>query len=403
MQWTLETRKIKDLKDYEKNPRRLTKDQEVHLKKSIDRFGLIDKPIITRDGTLIGGHQRKNILKKLGLKEVECWVPDKDLDEKEIQELNIRLNKNSGEFNFDVLANEFDVPDLLEWGFDLKDLVGVEEIESETQEEDEIPEAPKEPKSKLGDIYELISGTLTHRVICGDSTLPETVELCTKNLNPVLMVTDPPYGVEYDPTFRDKKGRTKTSKTGKVLNDDEMDWTLTWFLSPAPVAYVYHAGKFSSTVQKNLEDAEYEIISQIIWVKNNFALSRGDYHWKHEPCWYAVKKGFEHNWQGKRDQSTVWEIQGVTSKNQDVNSIHGTQKPLECMEIPIKNNSKKEDYVYDPFLGSGTTLIAAQRLGRGFCGIELSERYVDVIVDRWCNFMKKNGLDYKVKLNGEVI
>ena len=124
MQWTLETRKIKDLKDYEKNPRRLTKDQEAHLKKSIDRFGLIDKPIITRDGTLIGGHQRKNILKKLGLKEVECWVPDKDLDEKEIQELNIRLNKNSGEFSFYSLANNFDVPDLLEWGFDLKELVG---------------------------------------------------------------------------------------------------------------------------------------------------------------------------------------------------------------------------------------------------------------------------------------
>lgn len=145
MQWTLETRKIKDLKDYEKNPRRLTKDQEAHLKKSIDRFGLIDKPIITRDGTLIGGHQRKNILKKLGLKEVECWVPDKDLDEKEIQELNIRLNKNSGEFSFDSLANNFDVPDLLEWGFDLKELVGVrfsEEPESKGTQDKEDKKCP---------------------------------------------------------------------------------------------------------------------------------------------------------------------------------------------------------------------------------------------------------------------
>lgn len=138
IQWTLQIRKISSLKDYHKNPRTLTKDQEHHLSTSIQKFGLIDKPIINVDGTLIGGHQRKRVLKKLGLKEVECYVPDRELTEKEIEELNIRLNKNTGEFDFDILANQFELHDLVEWGFALNELdVSVEAEKPASQESEE--------------------------------------------------------------------------------------------------------------------------------------------------------------------------------------------------------------------------------------------------------------------------
>lgn len=404
--WHLETRKIKDLKDHPKNPRRLSKHDAEHLEKSIEKFGLIDKPIITKDGQIIGGHQRKRILKKLALKEVECWVPDKDLNEKEIEELNIRLNRNTGEWDFDILANEWDQEELLDWGFSAEELLGasVEEILGE-EEESEVLEPCKDEDAitKLGDIYELNE----HRIICGDSTLPDVVDKVLNGNEPILMVTDPPYGVEYDPDWRGKSGRAQKA-SGKVQNDDKVNWALAWHLFRGSVAYVWCASWFLSEVEKSLIDAEFEMKSLIIWVKQHFALSRGDYHWQHEPCWYAVKKGHPHNWQGARDQSTVWEIAnlncfGKSKENGEDRTAHSTQKPVECMARPIRNNTAKGEGVYDPFLGSGTTLIAAEQLGRVCYGIELSPAYVDIIVGRWVKFMQKNGKPYKIKRNGEEI
>lgn len=403
LQWKLETRPISSLKNYSKNPRILSKEQAVHLEKSIDKFGLIDKPIINIDGTIIGGHQRIRTIKKNKNKQIECWVPERILDEKEIEELNIRLNKNTGDWDWDILANQWEISDLLEWGFTLEEFDIPTDIEQViTEDESEILEPPKDPKTKLGDLYELGE----HRLKCGDSTNSDTVMHLLNGEEPILMVTDPPYGVNYDPQWRDVAGKGCRAK-GKVQNDDKINWTLAWHLFPGSVAYIWHAGKFCAEVEKSLTDCDYEIVSQIIWSKQHFALSRGDYHWQHEPCWYAVKKEHSHNWQGSRKETTIWEIANLNcfgkSQDEDQRTAHSTQKPLECMAKPIRNNSAIGEGVYDPFCGSGTTLIAAEMLKRKSYCIELDPAYCDIIVDRWIKYRKKNKLDYTYKLNGEII
>jgi len=412
MKWHIETRKLKDLKPHPKNPRKLSKHDAEHLQKSMDKFGLIDKPIITQEGMIIGGHQRISLLKKNKAKEVECWVADDPMAQEDIDELCLRLNRNVGEWDHDILANAWEEDDLAAWGFTDADRAVFEDIEEiDTIEEDEdqalSPGKDEDAVTKLGDLYELGD----HRLVCGDCTLPDVVESCLGSDVPILMVTDPPYGVEYDPTWRkDIKGRQGVSARairamGMVQNDDKVNWALAWHLFPGSVAYVWHAGRFASEVQKSLEEAEFEIKSQIVWAKQHFALSRGDYHWQHETCWYAVKKGHKHNWTGARDQSTLWEIANLNAfgaNKDDERTCHSTQKPLECMTRPIKNNTAEGESVYDPFLGSGTTLIAAEQLKRQCCGIELSPAYCDLIVKRWIKYRTKAGKDCVVKKNGEV-
>ncbi|MES2256467.1 MAG: site-specific DNA-methyltransferase [Pseudomonadota bacterium] len=244
------------------------------------------------------------------------------------------------------------------------------------------------PVAQPGDLW-LLEG---HRVLCGSATEKGDVVRLFAGDRPTLMVTDPPYGVVYDPSWRNAAGVSASARTGKVLNDDRANWTEAWELFPGDTAYVWHAGKFASEVQRSLEAAGFEIRAQIIWRKSHFAIGRGHYHWQHEPCWYATRKGGKPTWTGDRKQSTVWDIEGVkTAKAPSVEtaddaSVHGTQKPVECMRRPIENNSKPGEIVYDPFLGSGTTVIAADQSGRICYGMEIDPTYVDVIVRRWQNF-----------------
>jgi DNA modification methylase len=195
------------------------------------------------------------------------------------------------------------------------------------------------------------------------------------------MVTDPPYGVAYDPAWRNATGAAKTRRTGKVLNDDRADWRAAWALFPGDVAYVWHGGLHAGTVADSLTAEGFDIRSQIIWSKERLVLSRGHYHWQHEPCWYAVR-GTGH-WSGDRKQSTLWTI---PNRDQDAATVHGTQKPVECMRRPMLNNSSPGQAVYEPFLGSGTTLIAAETTGRVCHAVELDPAYVDVAVQRWQAF-----------------
>jgi DNA modification methylase len=403
IQWHLEVLPIKSLKSHPKNPRQLSKEQSNQLKQSLDKFGLIDKPIINKDSTVIGGHQRIQVLKKEKAKNIECWIPDQQLNQNDVDELCIRLNKNTGDWDWDILANQWEPEDLLKWGFSEEEIFGkfqeVEQVETATNEEEILePGKDEDAITKQGDVYDLDG----HRLVCGDSTDPGIVEKASNGLEPILMVTDPPYGVEYDPNWRGKAGKGQKA-AGKVKNDDRVNWSLAWHLFTGSIAYVWHAGKFAAEVQKNLEEAEFQVISQIIWAKQNFALSRGDYHWQHEPCWYAVRKGCQHNWKGDRKQTTLWEIVSLNafgkSSEEDERTCHSTQKPIECMARPISNHTESGDYVYDPFLGSGTTLIAAERLGRKCIGIELSPAYCDIIVKRWINHRKKNGMDFSVIKN----
>lgn len=405
--WSLQIRKISDLKSHPKNPRKISPKDARELEKSLSKFGMIDKPIINTDDTVIGGHQRLKIIKKLGIKEIEVYVPNKHLETQDVDELNIRLNRNTGEWDHDILVSDWNKKDLIEWGFNEEDFPPIEDIEASPEDADVMePGKDEDAITKLGDRFELGN----HVLVCGDSTDPDTVAKCLETHTPILMVTDPPYGVEYDPKWRKNRSYRKDGSnylaTGMVKNDDRVNWALAWALFPGSVAYVWHASQHTTEVSRSLLEAEFEPISTIIWVKQNFALSRGDYHWKHEPCLYVCKKGHPHNWQGSRDQSTVWEIANLNafgkSKGEDERTVHSTQKPLECMAIPITNNTANGEEVYDPFLGSGTTLIASESLGRWCYGIELSPSYCDLIVKRWIRYRIKKGLNFDVKKNGNI-
>jgi DNA modification methylase len=199
------------------------------------------------------------------------------------------------------------------------------------------------------------------------------------------MITDPPFGVNYDPSWRNEAGVSTTSRTGKVANDDRADWREAWALFPGDVAYVWHAGVHASTVADSLVTAGFGIRSQIIWAKPRLVLSRGHYHWQHEPCWYAVRDGATGHWQGARDQTTIWAI-GSADQGEDDATVHSTQKPVECMRRPILNNSATGAIVYEPFCGSGTTIIAAETTGRSCFAMELDPRYCDVAIARWEKF-----------------
>ena len=239
-------------------------------------------------------------------------------------------------------------------------------------------------KPALGQLWQIGR----HRLICGDSTDAATVAKLLQGKKPLLMVTDPPYGVEYDPKWRDESvngHRQKNRQTGKVQNDSRVDWSDAWALFPGDAAYVWHAGRYCGPVAASLEGQKLEIRCQIIWQKQSFVLSRGNYHWHHEPCWYAVRKGAKAHWIGDRTQSTIWAIANLnpfggkeTEKAEGLTG-HGTQKPIECMARPIRNH---EGDVYDPFLGAGTTMVAAERLGRSCYGIELSPEWCAVTLER---------------------
>jgi len=240
--------------------------------------------------------------------------------------------------------------------------------------EEATPEVPTEPVSHPGDLWVLGA----HRLLCGDATDGDVVARLFGDIRPHLMVTDPPYGVAYDPAWRNETGTSRTKRTGKVMNDDRADWRDAWALFPGDVAYVWHGALHAATVAESLVASGFDIRAQIVWAKERLLLSRGHYHWQHEPCWYAVRgKG---HWSGDRTQSTLWSI---PNRDQDAETVHGTQKPVECMRRPILNNSSRGQAVYEPFCGSGTTIIAAETTGRACLAIELDPGYVDVAVRRW--------------------
>jgi DNA modification methylase len=264
-------------------------------------------------------------------------------------------------------------------GFEADELNAyLSEEQSGLTDEDAIPDVPAEPITRAGDLW--ILGN--HRLLCGDSTSSSDVTRLLNGAQPHLMVTDPPYGVEYDPSWRGK-----TKRNGKVLNDDRADWREAWSLFPGDVAYVWHGALHGGTVEDSLVSCGFTVRAQIIWAKRQLVMGRGHYHWQHEPCWYAVRN--HGHWVGDRKQSTLWQIE---NKNQDAETVHGTQKPVECMRRPIVNNSSPGQAIYEPFCGSGTTLIAAQQTSRNCLAMELSPNYCDVIVQRWQDFTGKQAV-----------
>ena len=373
---------------------------------SLNRFGQ-QKPIVVDSSFCVrAGNGTLEAARSLGWTHLDCVVTDLKGSDAVAYAIADNRTAELAEWDDGVLAAVLEglqLEGLLESvGFsddELAELMKDIELDGDGTtgeiEEDEVPEPPDDPITKPGDLWVLGR----HRLLCGDSTNVESVSRLLEKAHPFLMVTDPPYGVEYDADWRNEALRSDGSPSdgraiGKVTNDDRVDWTEAYKLFPGHVAYVWHAGRHASDVVLNLNAAEFTMRCQLIWVKSNFAIGRGHYHWGHEPCWYAVRKGGSAKWCGDRTQSTTWNI----AKPSKSETGHSTQKPIECMARPIRNHGDKNDDVYDPFLGSGTTLIASEQLGRTCYGLEISPAYCDVIIKRWENLTcKKAVLDGNTK------
>lgn len=386
----VERRKVSELVPYARNARTHSDAQVRQIAASIEEWGWTNPILVDEKSGIIAGHGRVMAADKLGLKDVPVMVAAgwTEAQKKAYILADNQLALNAG---WDTEMLSLELKDLSDLDFDL-DLMGfgedflagmlIDGTEGLT-DPDEIPEVPEEPKAKLGDVYKLGK----HRLVCGDSTDADTVAKCLNGVEPHLMVTDPPYGVDYDANWRNEADRANgkpygASAVGKVENDERADWREAWALFPGDVAYVWHAGVHAGTVAESLEACDLNIRSQIIWAKNNMAIGRGDYHWQHEPCWYAVRKGRKGHYCGDRKQTTVWNI----DKPRKSETGHSTQKPVECMRKPIINNSSPGQAIYEPFCGSGTTLIACEMEGRACHAIELNPAYIDVIIKRWEDF-----------------
>ena len=394
----VERRPIKALIPAARNARTHTEAQVDQIAASIKEWGWTMPVLVTDEGTIIAGHGRVRAAQKLGLKDVPVMVAA-GWTKSQIQAYALADNKLALNAGWDEALMAIEIGELQEIGFDIG-LVGFSDAEiaglavgemTGLTDPDEVPEVPAAPVSQLGDRWVLGR----HRLLCGDSTSAADAKRVLGDVRPHLMVTDPPYGVEYDPAWRSRAGvNLNKHRLGKVANDDQADWREAWALFPGNVAYVWHAGRYASTVQESLTAVGFDVRSQIIWAKDRFALSRGHYHWQHEPCWYAVRNG-PANWSGDRKQSTLWQIPAREGQGFE----HGTQKPVECMKRPMENNSSPGQAVYEPFSGSGTTIIAAEITGRSCHAIELMPQYVDVAVERWQAF---TGEDAKLEANGRT-
>jgi len=391
--------KTVDIIPYARNPRK----NEAAVSKtaaSIQEFGWRQPIVVDEDMVVIAGHTRLEAAKRLKHDLVPVHVA-KGLTAAQVKAYRLADNRvgQEAEWDFGLLRLELQEIDFdsMFTGFDPA------EIEALTldgtgglTDPDAIPEPPL-PVTKLGDIWDIGK----HRVLCGDATIATDVEKLLCDVRPHLMVTDPPYGVNYDPDWRNVAERADgtplgASAVGVVANDHNADWSDAYALFPGDVAYVWHAGNKAHVVAESIVRSGFEIRAQIIWAKNNIVIGRGHYHPKHEPCWYAVRKQQVGHWSGSRKESTVWNI----DKPMKSETGHSTQKPVECMRRPIVNNSSPGQAVYDPFLGSGTTVIAAETEGRRCFGLEIEPAYCDIVVKRWQDFTGDtpvlNGKEYVI-------
>ena len=378
----IEKKNTADLLPADYNPRKDLKPGDAEyekLKRSIEQFGYVEPVIWNKTtGRVVGGHQRLKVLIDLGMTEVDCVVVE--LTEEKEKALNIALNKISGEWDKDKLAlliadlqgADFDVSltgfepaeldDLLNIGADAKD-----------DDFDVGAELEKPTFSKAGDVWTLGR----HRLICGDSTKPETFDLLMGSTKANLVITDPPYNVNYE------------GSAGKIKNDNMADDAFYNFLLAAYTQmhsamaddasiYVFHADTEGLNFRRAFADAGFYLSGCCIWKKQSLVLGRSPYQWQHEPCLYGWKKNGKHQWYTGRKETTIWEFD-KPKKNGD----HPTMKPIPLLAYPIMNSTMSNAVVLDPFGGSGSTLIACEQTDRICYTVELDEKFCDVIVKRY--------------------
>lgn len=369
--WKIEKRNIEELQGYDKNPRRFTDKGLKDLKKSLQNCGDANIITINADNTVLGGHARLTVMKQLGYTEVDVKVPEKQLNEKQVQEVVIRLNANTaGEWDLDKLQADFELDELQEWGLDIE----FETLEEEKEiVEDEVPEEV-ETRAKRGDIWQLGN----HRLMCGDSTSITDVEKLMNGEKADMVFTDPPYGVDYKGINNDNRSGLEdlleSAFSNMKLNSKE-----------GASIYCFHSDKCADIF--HIIFRKYcHFSSMIIWKKQSLVLSQTDYQSIHEPCLYGWFDNGKHNFYADRKQTSVWEYERKSVEG------HTTPKPIDLVANALKNSSKKDEKVLDLFGGSGSTLIACEQLNRKCFMMELDEHYCDVIITRWENLTGKKAV-----------
>ena len=375
---------------YGKNPRK--NDEAVkYVAESIKQFGFKVPIVIDKNSIIVAGHTRWKAAKKLGLKEVPCIVAD-DLTDEQIKAFRLADNKvaEKAEWDFDLLSIEMD--ELLDFDMTVFGFEEMPEDEPEVVEDDFDGELPEEPKSKLGDIYQLGN----HRLMCGDSTNFTDVEKLMGGQLADMLLTDPPYNVDYEGKTKDKL----KIENDKMENDAFRQFLVDAFsnadmnMKPGAVFYIWHADSEGYNFRGACFDVAWRVRQCLVWNKNSMVMGRQDYQWKHEPCLYGWKEGASHLWASDRKQTTVIDFKRPTK-----NDLHPTMKPIGLFDYQIKNNTKGGDIILDLFGGSGTTIMACEQNGRKAYTMEFDPRYVDAIIERWENFTGQKA----VLLNDEAL
>src|ERR1700692_2443113 len=387
-------------KPYPKNARKWSKAAIEKVAASIKEFGWVQPIVCDNEDVIVIGHLRLAAAHFLGLTDVPVHVAS-NLSPAQIRALRIADNRTHEEADWieDLLSAELlDLKsldfDLGVTGFDSREISAL--IDQPNSAEDEVPPLPAVPVSRLGDLWLLGP----HRVLCADSTHAGSVARLLGEHKPSLLVTDPPYGISLDSEWRDRAGlnghgpaepsymkhRTEGHHETSISGDTRADWSDAFALAPClEIAYVWHASVFTREVLDGLMKIGFLYPQQIIWNKGRIVLTRTHYWYQHEPAWYVRKKNAP--WFGKAgENSTIWDSPSpkfIMGGSDEEKFDHPTQKPGELMRRPILNHTKPGELVYEPFLGSGTTLAAAEVTGRVCYGLELDPKYVDVVVGRW--------------------
>jgi DNA modification methylase len=374
------------------NPRLIKDDKFTKLVQSIKDFPemLEIRPIVVNDDMVIlGGNMRFKACKEAGLKEVPI-IKASGLSEEKQREFLIKDNVSGGEWDWDMLANQWDELELDAWGLDIPDFA-VKELEAE-EDDFAVPEGGIETDIVLGDLFEIGE----HRLLCGDSTQTDTFKALFGEQLADLVVTDPPYNVAYE-------GGTKEKLT--IKNDSMGDGDFYQFLydfytalgsytKPGGAWYVWHADSEGANFRLAMKNAGIMFKQCLIWKKSSMVMGRQDYQWQHEPCLYGWKEGAAHNWYSDRKQTTILEFDKPSR-----NGEHPTMKPIPLFSYQIGNSSKQGDIVADGFGGSGTTMVACHQMNRKGYLVEFDPKYCQVIVDRMLKLdpsikIKRNGVDY---------
>jgi site-specific DNA-methyltransferase (adenine-specific) len=386
----IEVVKIKDIKSNPNNPRVIKDDKFHKLCESIKAFPkmLELRPIVVNDDMVVlGGNMRLNALKHLGLTEAPV-IKASELTEDQQRQFIIKDNAGFGEWDWDMLANEWNVEELEQWGLDVP-AFAVNELEAE-EDDFEILEDGIETDIVLGDLFEIGE----HRLLCGDSTDSDAVARLMNGKKADMVFTDPPYGVDYEGGAMTKRTKLDNDQKNTNIYQEVLPNIIIFTNDKAPM-YIWHAAGYAD-MASHLWDNNIEIRSQIVWNKNmaQFGALSAQYKQKHEPCFYCFKKGNAPFWYGPTNEVTVWDV-----SRESKNEFHPTQKPIELSSRALKNSSKKGDCILDLFLGSGSTMVAAHQLKRKCYGMELDPKYCQVIIDR----MVKLDPTLVVKRNGQII